>query len=239
MNNNYSPTGLLHSQAHDFTFCVFSSVEGNETPQVRDSDKARTFVVSEEPFWCGRERCSFNSWSKRICKQKPSSWGGKDEGGPISGKKMMEGLMNQTFPVEEDKPLLQTEEETIETIMMNNEVVPSTARKLTSATTSADEKQVVTSTGNREHHHKAEADPRSSYYVEKKEEKYDKNQLFPPMFPYPYPYSFPFPRPLFPRPFPLPSPYVPGFPWPGDVPSFPFPPVGITDAYFPAHSPPT
>ncbi|ESW10544.1 hypothetical protein PHAVU_009G218700 [Phaseolus vulgaris] len=108
--------------------------------------------------------------------------------------------------------------------VMNNGAVPSSARKLKSTTSP----EVVTSIED-EHHQKVEADPRSNYKVEKKEEKYDKNQLFPPIIPLP-------PLPLPPS-FPLPTP-VPGLPWPRP-PSLPFPPVPITDAHFPAPSPPT
>jgi len=102
--------------------------------------------------------------------------------------------------------------------VMNTEVVPSSARNLKSTTTATTSPEVVTSTENIEHHHKVEADARSNYKVEKKEDKYDKNQIFPPMLPLP----------------PLPLPNIPGLP-----PALPLPPVTITHAHFSAPSPPT
>ncbi|BAT79966.1 uncharacterized protein HKW66_Vig0087740 [Vigna angularis] len=105
--------------------------------------------------------------------------------------------------------------------VMNSEVVPSSARNLKSNT--SDE--------NRENHDIVEAYGTSNYKVEKKEEKNDKNQVFPPIIPLP---PLPFPPPSL----PLPSPNVPGLPWPG--PSLPLPPVPIPHrAHFSAPSPPT
>ncbi|KAG5006443.1 hypothetical protein JHK82_024399 [Glycine max] len=130
-------------------------------------------------------------------------------------------------------------------ILISNVVVPTSARQLMSTTTtSPDEKEVMMNIGtanrghDEKHDHQVQVDDPTSknYNVEKKEERFDKNQIIPPILPFPF--GFPFPRPSFPFPraafpfprFPLPTPFVPGLPWPispDAVSSFPYPPVDM------------
>ena len=116
--------------------------------------------------------------------------------------------------------------------VINNVVVPTSARQLMSTTTtSPDEKEVMMNIGtanrghDEKHDHQVQVDDPTSknYNVEKKEERFDKNQIIP--------FTLPFPRAAFPFPrFPLPTPFVPGLPWPispDAVSSFPYPPVDM------------
>ncbi|KAL2327495.1 hypothetical protein Fmac_020922 [Flemingia macrophylla] len=97
----------------------------------------------------------------------------------------------------------------------NNVVFPCSATR--QLKTSPNEKEAMMVTQNIRGRNNDQADTTSmNNNMEKKEQKFDKNQL-PPLFP-------------FPQPFPLP-PNVPVFPWPiPGAPSIPFPPVAIPAA---------
>lgn len=58
MNNNSSPTHMLHSQVQHFPLTILSSVKEMKHTQVRESDKARTFLVSEWGNPLGRKSVS-------------------------------------------------------------------------------------------------------------------------------------------------------------------------------------
>ncbi|KHN43997.1 hypothetical protein glysoja_046892 [Glycine soja] len=125
--------------------------------------------------------------------------------------------------------------------VINNVVIPTSARQLM-MTASPNEKEVMNigteNRGHDEHDHQAQVldDPTSKNNVEKKEERFDKNQLFPPFFPLP-PFTLPFPRAAFPFPrFPL-----PGLPWPigpGGASLFTYPTVDMpASPYLPKPTP--